>query len=63
MKASSKKEAKKSASSVPASEAEKTQAFLNAMKFVDVLNAARDEALEWNEVQQQSGKAKRKKKS
>ena len=47
--------------SEPGTEAEKAQAFLDAMKFADVFQAARDEALEWSEMQQQGKKAKRKK--
>jgi hypothetical protein len=37
--------------SEPGSEAEKTQAFLLAAQFADVFQAARAEALEWNENQ------------
>ena len=37
--------------SEPGSEAEKAQAFLLAAKFTDVFQAAREEALEWNESQ------------
>lgn len=37
--------------SEPQSEAEKTQAFLLAAQFADVFQAARAEALEWNDAQ------------